>query len=125
MSSVTADNFEDFSKSNDVVVIGHFSSKDEQSYKTLTNIAEAMRDDFTFGVSFDEVLAKARNIPVSSIAMYKVFDDEISIIKSTLDSQTIVHFLRAAGRPPVVEFLPELHDGYFEVRELLQGLLYD
>jgi protein disulfide-isomerase A1 len=116
ISTVTADSLEDFKNASDVVVIGCFAPDDKASHKAFASLAESMRDDNLFGVVADDALAKAEKINIPGVAVYKAFDEGKNLFELTPDIHIMSAFLKSAGRPLVVEFLPELHDGYINVR---------
>jgi protein disulfide-isomerase A1 len=116
ISTITADSLEDFKNANDVVVVGYFAPDDKASHKAFTSLANSMRDDYPFGVVEDDALAKAEKINIPGVAVYKIFDEGKNFFELTPDIHTMSTFLKNAGRPLVVEFLPELHDNYINVR---------
>jgi len=72
----TADTFQDFKKANGVVVIGYLATDDKESHEKVLSLANAMRDDFLFGITSDEALANLERVSFPSLAVYKSFDDE-------------------------------------------------
>jgi protein disulfide-isomerase A1 len=116
ISTITADSLENFRKTSDVVVVGFFTPDDTASLEAFTSLAESMRDDYLFGVTSDDALAKAEQIKIPGIAVYKAFDEGKDVFEWTRDSRAMSALVKTAGRPLVVEFLPELHDGYINVR---------
>ena len=115
ISVVTADSLQDFKGTSNVVVIGYFAPNDCISHETFKSVAEAMQVDYLFGIVNDNKLAKAEQINVPSIALYKDFDEGKNVFELTHDSQAITAFVKAASTPLVVEFLPELHASYVTV----------
>ena len=77
--------------------------------------AEALREDYVFGITNDDALAKSERINVPCIALYKSFGDGRNIFGQTHDSQAISAFVKAEGTPLVVEFHPELYFSYVNV----------
>lgn len=119
VSTITLDTLQDFKQANDVVVIGYLSPDDKKSHEAFAALAEGMRDDFLFGVTCDETLAKAEEVEIPSIGVYKKSDKERTVLDYVHDISFMAPLVKTAGRPLVVEFLPELHDGYFKVSELI------
>jgi protein disulfide-isomerase A1 len=97
------------------VVVGYFAPDDNISHEAFTSVAEAMHEDYVFGVTNDDALAKKEQINVPGIALYKDFDEGKNAFELTHDSQAISTFIKAAGTPSVVEFHPELHFSYIDV----------
>jgi Thioredoxin-like domain len=89
---------------------------DKTSHKAFTSLADSMRDDHLFGVVADDTLAKVEKINIPGVAVYKAFGEGKNVFESTPDIDAMSAFLKNAGRPLVVEFLPELHDDYINVR---------
>ena len=114
ISTITADSLEDFKNASDVVVVGYFAPDDKPSHEAFTSLAASMRDDHPFGVAGDAV-AKAQRINIPSVAVYKDFDEGKNVFDLTPDVPAMSALLKNAGRPLVVEFLPELHDDYINV----------
>jgi protein disulfide-isomerase A1 len=116
ISIVTADSLQDFKSASNIVVVGYFAPDDDVSYEAFKSVAEVMHEDFLFGVISDDTLAKAEQINVPGIVLYKNFDEGKNAFKGvTHNSQAITTFVKAAGTRLVVEFLPELHASYVAV----------
>jgi protein disulfide-isomerase A1 len=115
ISRVTADSLQHLKSASNVVVVGYFAPDDNISHEAFTSVAEAMHEDYVFGVTNDDALAKKEQINVPGIALYKDFDEGKNAFELTHDSQAISTFIKAAGTPSVVEFHPELHFSYIDV----------
>lgn len=115
ISIVTADSLQDLKSTSNVVVVGYFAPDDNTSHEAFTSVAEAMHEDYVFGVINDDALAKKEQINVPGIALYKNFDEGKNAFELTHDSQAISAFIKAAGTPLVAEFHPELHFSYIDV----------
>jgi protein disulfide-isomerase A1 len=97
------------------VLVGFFASGDSVSHATFTSVAEAMREDFVFGITNNEILAEREQINLPAMALYKAFDDEKNIFGLTHGVQAISTSIMAAGTPFVPDFHPELHQLYVDV----------
>jgi len=115
ISTVTADSLQGLKSTSNVVVVGYFAPDDNISPEAFTSVAEAMHEDYVFGITHDDALAKKEQINVPGIALYKSFDEGKNAFELTHDSQAISTFIKAAGTPLVAEFHPELHFGYIDV----------
>jgi protein disulfide-isomerase A1 len=115
ISRVTADSLQHLKSTSNVVVVGYFAPDDNISHEAFTSVAEAMHEDYVFGVTNDDALAKKEQINVPGIALYKNFDEGKNAFELTHNSQAISTFIKAAGTPLVVEFHPELHFSYIDV----------
>ena len=115
ISTITSDNIQDFRAANDVVVIGFLAAEDRKSHDLFTILAMDLRDNFLFGVTSDETLAETEQIKTPSIVVYKTFEEEKNVLELSDDSNVMIALVKTASRPLIVEFRPELHDGYFDV----------
>ena len=115
MSVVTADSLHDFKSAANVVVVGYLAPDDDISQEAFKSVAQAMHEQYLFGVSDDDTLAKAEHINVPGIILYKNFDEGKNVFELTHDNQAIATFVKTAGTPLVVEFLPEIHASYMKV----------
>jgi protein disulfide-isomerase A1 len=116
ISTIRADSLEDFKNASDVVVVGYFAPDDKASHEAFTLLADSMRDGHLFGVVADDALAKAEKIIIPGVAVYKAFDGGKNVFQLTPGLHAMSAMLKDAGHPLVVEFLPELHDDYINVR---------
>jgi protein disulfide-isomerase A1 len=112
---VTTSTFQDFKKANKVVIIGYLSPDDHESYEAFTSLAKDMKDDFLFGMTSDQSLIQTEKVKIPSLVVYKNFDEEKRIFHSMDDCTSMAAFVKESARPLIVEFLPELHEGYFNV----------
>jgi protein disulfide-isomerase A1 len=115
ISTVTADSLQGLKSTSNVVVVGYFAPDDNISHEAFTSVAEAMHEDYVFGITHDGALAKKEQINAPGIVLYKNFDEGKNAFELTHDSQAISTFIKAAGTPLVAEFHPELHFGYIDV----------
>lgn len=81
------------------MVVGYFAPADNISHEAFTSVAEAMHEDYVFGVINDDALAKKEQINAPGIALYKNFDEGKNAFELTNDSQAISAFVKAAGTP--------------------------
>lgn len=109
---VTAENFETFSKSDKVVVIGFFEADDKTSNETFTTVANAQRDDFLFGATNDASLAKQEGAKVPDVIMYKSYDDPKEDYEGKFDAAAIQAWTREMAVPIMGEVNPDTYTGY-------------
>jgi hypothetical protein len=62
ISTVTSDSIEDFKSVSNVVVVGYFAPDDGISNEAFKSVAEALHENYLFGVANDDALAKAEQI---------------------------------------------------------------
>ena len=97
------------------MVVGYLAFDDKASYEAFTSVAEAMHDDYVFGITNDQNLAGEVQSLFPKIVLYKDFDEEKNILWMSYDVEAIIAFIRAWGTPLVAEFHPELHYQYVDV----------
>lgn len=112
VSTVTADNFEDFKTQDKVVLVGYFKADDKASNETYTQAAEKLRDTYLFGASSDEALAKAEGIEFPSIVLYKSFDEGKNVFPDAFDVEAIEKFATTSAIPLIGEVGPDTYAGY-------------
>ena len=115
ISAITADSLQGLKNTSNVIVVGYFAHDDKISYVAFMSAAEALREDYVFGITNDDALAKSERIDVPGIAIFKSFGDRKNIFERTHDSQAISAFVKAEGTPFVVEFHSELYFSYVDV----------
>ena len=91
------------------------ASDDKYSHEAFTTVAEAMDEDYLFGISNDIALAKREQVKIPGIALYKNFDEEKNVLELSHNAQAIAAFVLAAGTPLVAKFHPEVHASYVNV----------
>jgi protein disulfide-isomerase A1 len=109
---VTPENFETFSKSDKVVLIGFFEADDKASNETFTAVANALRDDFLFGATNDATLAKSEGAKVPDVLMYKSYDDPKEDYEGKFDSALIEAWITKMSVPIMGEVNPDTYTGY-------------
>jgi len=126
LSDVTADNFDEFKSKDKVVVIGFFKDDSSDPFIHLKNVANKLRDDFLFGASTDEKLAKKQGVQVPGIVLYKKFDEgknsfpenveEALITKGddAFSEEHITKFVKVNSVPLMNDIGPENYSKYIE-----------
>lgn len=114
VSFVTADNFESFSKSDKVVIIGFFAADDTTSNNTFAAVSNAQRDDFIFGATNDAALAKKEGVPMPGVVMYKDFDEGKTVNTGEFEQAPLQAWIKQAAVPLMGEVGPETYTGYME-----------
>ncbi|KAG8954777.1 protein disulfide-isomerase precursor [Tulasnella sp. 419] len=75
VSEVTAANHDEFKSSDRVVVIAYLPSSTEAPAPIFSQVADAHRDDYLFGLVSDEAAIKAAGVTPPAIVLYKQFDE--------------------------------------------------
>jgi protein disulfide-isomerase A1 len=115
ISVITADSLQDLKKISNVIIVGYFAHDDKISDEAFTSVAEALHEDYVFGITNDDALAKSERIDVPGIALYKRFGVGKNVFRRTHDSQAISAFVKADGTSLVVGFQPETYSSYVSV----------
>ncbi|QDS71388.1 hypothetical protein FKW77_002866 [Venturia effusa] len=103
---------EDFKTADKVVLIGYFAADDKASNETFTAVANSLRDNYLFGATNDEALAKAEGVKFPSIVLYKSFDEGKNTFTDKFDKETIEKFTKTAATPLIGEVGPDTYADY-------------
>lgn len=114
VSLVTADNFDSFTKSDKVVVLGFFAADDTKSNQTFAAVADAQRDDFIFGATNDAALAKKEGVKVPGVVMYKDYDEGKTVNTGKFEQAALQAWTKQSAVPLMGEVGPETYTGYME-----------
>ncbi|ORX71356.1 protein disulfide isomerase [Linderina pennispora] len=133
LSDVTADTFDEFSKSDRVVVIGYVNDKDSAEFSELDTLAKELRDEYVFGVVVDAELAKEHGVAAPGVVVYKKFDDGKDFVKGSsipllgdISAETYQMYAQA-GLPlgfifhDSEEMKKELQDKFYDVAKDYKG----
>jgi protein disulfide-isomerase A1 len=111
---VTPENFETFSKSDKVVIVGFFDTSDAESNKTFYGLANVQRDEFIFGASNDASLAKEEGVKFPAVVMYKTYDDPKTVYSGVFEQPALQGWTKQNAVPTLGEVGPETYTGYME-----------
>lgn len=75
VSEVTAVNHTEFQKADKIVVIAYLSSTSEHPVEQFTAAAEALRDEYLFGLTTDKDVIEAAGVTPPAILVYRSFDE--------------------------------------------------
>ena len=115
VSVLTSETIEEFKTQDKVVVVAYFGADDKKSNTTFTEIAEAHRDDYLFGATNDESLAKAEGVKQPGVVLYKSFDEGKDVYDGKFEKEKITKFTKDSATPLVGEVGPETYSGYMAV----------
>ncbi|KAF7723087.1 protein disulfide-isomerase precursor [Apophysomyces ossiformis] len=100
VSVLTPENFEEFKTSDRVVVVGYASSTDDSSKETLQKLADSLRDDYLFGLTTDDSLAKEHGIEkLPAVVLYKKFDEGRNDHVGQFNAEEIEQFIKTNSVP--------------------------
>ena len=119
VSLLNEESIEEFKSQDKVVVIGYFGADDKKSNTTFNSVADAHRDDYLFGATSDEALAKKEGVKQPGIVLYKSFDEGKDVYDGKFEKAPIVKFTKDSATPLVGEVGPETYAGYMAVSKLL------
>ena len=122
VSSLTAENIEEFKSADRVVLVAFFEAGDKTSNATFSSVASILRDDYVFGATNDAALAEAEGVKFPAIVLYKSFDEGKNTFGEKFDKETITKFIKTAGVPLVGEVGPETYAEYMAVSIALMHL---
>jgi len=113
VTAIKADDFEKFSTSDKVVVVG-FVKEGSDEYKALEANAKELRDQFVFGYIDDAELAKKAGAQVPGIVVYKQFDEGKAVLEGKITKESIEEFVKVESVPLMDELGPENYSKYME-----------
>ena len=114
VSPITPENFETFTKSDKVVIVGFFNADDTTSNQTFSAVANTQRDDFLFGATNDESLAKAEGVKKPAVVMYKAYDEGKAVYTGAFEQVPLQTWAKQSAVPLMGEVGPETYTGYME-----------
>jgi protein disulfide-isomerase A1 len=114
VSEVTAANFESFTTSDKVVVVGFFAADDDKSNATFSAVANSQRDDFLFGATNDASLAKKAGVSLPGVVLYKTFDEGKTVYDGKFEQAALQGWTKQSAVPLLGEVGPETYAGYME-----------
>lgn len=106
---------EDFKTADKVVLVAYFAADDKASNETFTAVADSLRENYLFGATNDETLAKAEGVKFPSIVLYKSFDEGKNKFTEKFDKEAIEKFTKSSATPLIGEVGPETYSDYMAV----------
>lgn len=116
VSIVTKETFEDFKKSDNVVLVAFIDATDKASNETFSSVADSLRESFLFGATNDATLAEDEDVKAPAIVLYKQFDEGKAVFTGNFDKETIEKFAKVESIPLVGEVGPETYAGYMAAK---------
>jgi len=113
LTAIKADEFEKFSTSDKVVVVG-FVKEGSDEYKALEANAKELREQFVFGFIDDAELAKKAGAQVPGIVVYKQFDEGKAVLEGEITEESIKEFVKVESVPLMDELGPENYSKYMD-----------
>ena len=116
ISTLTAENLDAFSNSERVVVVGFFNSEEDSDYKTFTEVAEALRDNAVFGVTFDASTFATHSVSAPSVILFKKFDEKKNVFeaKDGFTKSEITSFIKTNSIPTMDEIGPQNYQQFMD-----------
>ncbi|KAJ1951063.1 protein disulfide-isomerase precursor [Linderina macrospora] len=125
LSDLTADNFDEFSKSDRVVVIGYVDDKESSEFSELDTLAKELRDEFVFGVVTDAKLAKKHGVSAPGVVVYKKFDDGKDVFDGKITTDSLREFVKGSSIPLLDDISAETYQMYAQAGLPLGFIFYD
>jgi protein disulfide-isomerase A1 len=99
VSKLDAKSYKNFQTTDKLVVIGYIGSKDKESQEIFEELANQLRDDYTFGLVTDKKAITAEGYEdAPKVVIYK--ENEPSLVyESEIDSAEIANFIRLNALP--------------------------
>ncbi|KAJ1960450.1 protein disulfide-isomerase precursor [Dipsacomyces acuminosporus] len=125
LSTVTADAFEKFTKSDRLVVIGFIDDEKSSEHKELESLAKELRDEYTFGVVADKELAKKHGVTAPGVVVFKEFDDGKDAFDGKIVADDLRSFIKASSVPVLGEISAETYPMYAQAGLPFGFIFYD
>jgi len=110
----TSEDVETFSKSDRVVIVGFFDNADSQEYKSFTEAADTLRNEFVFGsVTGNSAINQQYGVEAPNVILFKQFDEGKNVLGSNKFSE-IASFVKSNSIPLIDEIGPENYRMYAE-----------
>lgn len=114
VSEVSAASVDDFKTSDKVAVLGFFD--DKKSNTTFGNLAESLRDRYSFGASGDKALAKKLGVKsLPGAVVFKNFDNEVDSAVfdgEKFNQKSLKSFVSREAFPTLGELGPNNYNDY-------------
>ena len=109
----TADAAKEFTKKDEVVVVGFFEDAESDNAKAYMNAADS-QDTIYFGIVTDKEVAESLEASFDTVVVFKEFDEGRATYDGEMDAESIVAFVLAEQLPLVTKFtdkvgLREIH----------------
>ncbi|CAO1625381.1 unnamed protein product [Parajaminaea phylloscopi] len=114
VSTVTASNLTDFKSKDRVVAVAYLSEADTKERKAFTDLADANRNEYLFGIVQDAEAAKAAGVTAPAVVLYRQFDEPEVKYAGKFDADSIKSFLSSERIPLIDEVGPENFVNYAE-----------
>jgi len=111
----SADEVTKFSGEDKVVVVGFFESKESKEYKTFQEVAENLRQKFSFGevVGNNELATSSGLSGNNGVVLFKKFDEGKNVLNGD-QIDTLNEFITSNSVPTIDELGPETYKDYAE-----------
>ena len=111
MTELTLANHDEFTKTDDLVVVAYLNSKDEAPAAAYSTVAENNHGKYLFGVSWDEDVAAVAGVIPPAIVTWRSYDDRRTELQHndlpSLTSQELEKWLQDLSIPLVDELTTE------------------
>ncbi|EMR08306.1 protein disulfide-isomerase domain [Pneumocystis murina B123] len=118
ITEVDRENF-DFFKTSDEIVILAFLDKEDKANDIYTKLATTYRNKYVFGITSDVSLAKEFNLSLPGLAIFKTFDDPVSVFKKDFEYDSLELFLLSESIPLFGELGPDTYQLYISSKSPL------
>ncbi|OLL25736.1 Protein disulfide-isomerase, partial [Neolecta irregularis DAH-3] len=112
VSTLTKESHDEFTTSDKVVVICYLDKSDSTNAETFEKVANALRDDFLFGIVTDANVVASEKRP--SIVLYRSFDEPKTVYNGKLTVEQLQKFIKTASVPLIGDIGPETYSTYIE-----------
>ncbi|KAJ2389280.1 protein disulfide-isomerase precursor [Coemansia sp. RSA 2603] len=112
LSELSSDNFNKFTVSDRVVIVGFIEDTASPEYAELESLAKELRDEYSFGVVTDKEIAAEQGITEGGVVVYKTFDDGKDVFEGEITADALRSFVKASSVPIFDEISGENYSMY-------------
>ncbi len=113
VSDLTADTFDSFVKSFDILTL-LVGTKGSEQDKFFSKFAEENNEQFVFARVSDAAIIKKAELPESGIVVLKNYDEKKLVYKGAQENAALVEFLKGESFPLLGEVRPENYPNYVD-----------
>ncbi|KAI9298779.1 protein disulfide isomerase [Neoconidiobolus thromboides FSU 785] len=124
VSELKADEFEKFSTSDRVVLIG-FVEEGSKERKVLDELAKKHRNDFLFGAVSDKKVAKKEGASKNGFVLYKQFDEGKNVYDGKVNEEDLLEFIKTNSIPLIDEIGPSNFATYMDSKKPIAYIFVD
>jgi len=114
VSDLTGESLQQLIDNEKVLIVAFVESKESSEFEIFKNVAELLRNDYTFGVVSDATVAAAHGSSVPGILLFKKFDEGKNKFEGAYDVTEVTDFVKTNAIPLMADIGPDNYATYAE-----------